>query len=232
MASIGLRKPYIATLNSNGTYTGTATLGKAVSTNITPNYAEGSLYGDDIKCEEDREFTDASIEMGVTTVPTAFNNVMFGHTVSDGLTTYNANDESNYVGYGTIGVEKVDGVKKYVAMFLPKCKFYDPGESLSTKGDSITYNTPTISGTAFALDSGVWKYTKACDTESAAISWIETKFGGGILGTYSEFSTSATYAVGDYVVYTGDLYRCVEAVTTAGAWNASKWLKVANAVNG
>lgn len=37
------------------------------------------------------------------------------------------------------------------------------------------------------------------------------------------FSTSSTYAVGDHVTYNGALYRCTTAVTTAGAWDASKW---------
>ena len=40
------------------------------------------------------------------------------------------------------------------------------------------------------------------------------------------FSTSSTYAVGDYVIYSGQLYRCTTAITTAAAWDASKWAAV------
>ena len=110
-------------------------------------------------------------------VPAAFNNAMFGHTTADGETTYNANDEIPYVGVGIIGVEKIDGVKKYVANFLPKCKFNEPGKSYETKGDSITYNTPSLEGSALALDTGVWKYDKVCDSEADALTWINNKFG-------------------------------------------------------
>lgn len=39
----------------------------------------------------------------------------------------------------------------------------------------------------------------------------------------NEFSTSSTYAVGDYVIYEGQLYKCTTAVTTAGSWNSSNW---------
>lgn len=177
MANIGLRKPIVAPMLAEGGYGAPAALGKAVSTEITPNYAEGSLYGDDFKCEEDKEFVDATVNLGVTTVPVSFNNSMFGHTVTDQETTYNANDEAPYVGMGIIGVEKIDGRKKFVANFLPKCKFKEPGKSYQTKGDSITYNTPTLEGTALALDSGVWKYDKVCDTEDAAVTWINGKFG-------------------------------------------------------
>ena len=37
------------------------------------------------------------------------------------------------------------------------------------------------------------------------------------------FSTSATYAVGDLVLHNDVLYKCIVAVTTAGAWNAANW---------
>lgn len=40
------------------------------------------------------------------------------------------------------------------------------------------------------------------------------------------FSTSDTYAVGDYVIYNGTLYKCISTVSTAGAWDASKWTPV------
>lgn len=39
----------------------------------------------------------------------------------------------------------------------------------------------------------------------------------------AEFSTSETYAVGDYVKKDGKYYKCKTAVSTAGAWDATKW---------
>ena len=41
-----------------------------------------------------------------------------------------------------------------------------------------------------------------------------------------QFSTSATYDVDDYVIYEGTLYKCTTAVTTAGAWDSTKWTAV------
>ena len=40
------------------------------------------------------------------------------------------------------------------------------------------------------------------------------------------FSASATYAVGDYVIYQENLYKCITAITTAAAWDATKWTRV------
>ena len=44
MAYIGLRKPIIGKRNEDGTYETPFRMAKAISVNITPNYAEGSLY--------------------------------------------------------------------------------------------------------------------------------------------------------------------------------------------
>ena len=41
-----------------------------------------------------------------------------------------------------------------------------------------------------------------------------------------EFSTSSTYAVNDCVLYQRVLYQCTSAVTTAGAWDSSKWVAI------
>lgn len=40
------------------------------------------------------------------------------------------------------------------------------------------------------------------------------------------YSTSATYAVGDYVLYNNALYRCTTAIATAEAWTAAHWTAV------
>lgn len=45
------------------------------------------------------------------------------------------------------------------------------------------------------------------------------------------FSTTSTYAVGDYVVYGGKLWKCTTAVTSAGAWTGNG-LSVTSDANG
>ena len=42
-------------------------------------------------------------------------------------------------------------------------------------------------------------------------------------GVAAQYSTSATYDVGDYVIYNGQLYRCTTAITTAESWTAAHW---------
>ena len=48
MAYVGLRKPIIAQLKNDGSYDDPFAFGKAIGLQVTPNYAEGSLYADDL----------------------------------------------------------------------------------------------------------------------------------------------------------------------------------------
>lgn len=102
MAYIGLRKPIIAQRTGDGKYSTPFVLGKAISLNVTPNYAEGSLNADDGQAEYDKEFNYADVTLGTSTLPIEAHEKMFGHTVStEGKeVTMNANDESSYVGTG------------------------------------------------------------------------------------------------------------------------------------
>lgn len=176
MAYIGLKKPIIGKRTGAKTYEDATALGKAVSMSITPNYNEASLYGDDALAEYDKYFKDADIVLGTTTIPIEMQKMMFGHTVSENQVSSNANDENNYCGVGIMSVEKVDGKTKYAAIFLYKVKFSEPSDEFTTRGDSIEYKTPSISGKASAEDDGAWRETNVFDTESDAYDWILSMF--------------------------------------------------------
>lgn len=61
-------------------------------------------------------------------------------------------------------------------------------------------------------------------TVLGAINEVAQGGGGGSTDIIADdFSTESTYAVGDYVIYNGDLYKCTTAVTTAGAWDSNDW---------
>ena len=178
MAYYGLSNPIIAKLDTSvGTYSEGFQCGKAVGSEITPNYNEGSLYGDNELAEYVKEFKDADVTLTVTELPLSAGKVMFGHTVSeeDKSITYATGDNANYVGYGFCVQEIKDGVVSYPAVWLPKVKFGDPAESFTTKGDSITFGTPQVSGKAAPDSTGNWRYKQTFDSEDKAITWLKGK---------------------------------------------------------
>jgi hypothetical protein len=68
----------------------------------------------------------------------------------------------------------VSGKKKYRACILFKVKFTEGEESYTTKGDNITFATPSMAGTAYAMDNGNWRQkSPAFDTEAEADEWIQ-----------------------------------------------------------
>lgn len=146
---------------------------------VTPNYAEGSLNADDAQVEYDKEFNYAEVTLNTSTIPIEAHEEMFGHKVNEGKTgaTFNKDDQAKYVGMGWISVEKVDGVRKFIGNVLYKVKFSEPSEDYSTKGDSIEYKTPSITGRAIANEDGDWKDFEAFDASEDALKWINTKFG-------------------------------------------------------
>lgn len=69
MAYFGLSNPYIAKYLSDGNYTEGFKCGNAVSTSVTPAYNEGSVFGDNKQTEYLKEFKNAAVEAGVTSLP-------------------------------------------------------------------------------------------------------------------------------------------------------------------
>ena len=179
MAYVGVRKPIIAKLLESGKYDKPFACGKAIGLQVNPNYAEGSLNADDKQAEYDKEFTYAEVTLNTSTLPIEAHEKMFGHTVDTAKKNvkFNVDDQANYVGMAWVSVEKVDGVRSFIGNFLKKAKFTEPSEDYSTKGDSIEYKTPSISGRALGLEDGSWKETEACSSEADALKWINTMFG-------------------------------------------------------
>lgn len=130
MAFFGLSNPYIAKLNSDGTYSDGFKCSEAVSTAVTPAFNEGALYGDNKLVEYIKEFKNAAVEAGVTSLPIVAANILFGHKVTENSIIYNVDDAANYVGYGFISTELKKGKRVYGACILKR--FFSPREAILT----------------------------------------------------------------------------------------------------
>lgn len=180
MSNFGLSHPIIEKHNAaTGAYTDAIKCGKAINTSVTPNYNETATYADNGLDESVKEFRNASVELGVNEVPKKAGEMLFGHKVAeDGTETSNTDDSGSYVGYGFIVAEMSSGVKKYRACFLTKVKFKEGAESYQTKGDSIVFSTPTLSGEAFGNNENVWRIkSPSLETEKECDAWILEQMG-------------------------------------------------------
>lgn len=171
-------------VNTSGTitYTDAQTLGDAMNVNMEVRVAEGRLYAESTLAEYMRKIVGGTISIGVKYIPTTAQKLMFGATDKSrtvGTTSVTSlviggADTPQYVGVAFYAPDMIDGALKYTAVKVAKSLFGQPSMSLQTAGESIQFNTPTVTGEFLADNSTEQEMieTAVCDTEAAAKAWV------------------------------------------------------------
>ena len=149
MATIGLDKLYYAKItedkDGNETYETPIPLAKAMTADLSVELAEATLYADDGAAEIVKEFKSGTLSLGIDDLGAAIASDLTGATIdSDGVIISTQEDGGAPVAVG-FRAKKANGKYKYY--WLYRVKFGIPATNLATKGDSITFSTPTIEGT-------------------------------------------------------------------------------------
>lgn len=177
-------------VNTNGTITFTEKqkVGDAMTANIELRFAEGRLYAESTLAEFVRKCTGGTISLGVKYIKTAAQKLMFGLTEKSRSVTPTGGTATdvtslvtkrstlgNYVGVSFYTPALYEGVEKYDCIFIGKCMFGEPSETLQTAGESIQFNTPVTNGEFLADDSteGQIKEAVTVDSEELAIAWCD-----------------------------------------------------------
>ena len=148
MATIGLRDLYRApiTVEESGEekYGTPVRMAKAISAEMSVEVAEAILYADDGADEVVKEFVSGELTLNVNDLMPADLAAILGQTQDDDQVVYaGENDDPPYMAIG-FRAKKANGMYKYI--WLYKVKFAIPSESYQTKGDSIEFTTPEITG--------------------------------------------------------------------------------------
>ena len=149
MATIGLDRLYYAkiTENENGeeTYDTPVSLAKAITAELSVELAEATLYADDGAAEVVKEFQSGTLTLGVADIGVDAAEVLTGATIDDNKVLISASEDGGAPVAIGFRAKKANG--KYRYFWLYRVKFGIPATNLQTKGDSITFSTPTIEGT-------------------------------------------------------------------------------------
>lgn len=189
MAFIGMRHPVVATLSAHTagaepTYGSGMVVGHAIQGNLTITRNSNPLYGDDTIVEDDNSITAMSLELGLDDLTATVRAYMLGlvkKTTGTGTsavdTYYDTDASAPYVGLGYIRVRQLDGEKTYEGVWYYKAMFSEESENSATKGESIEWQTPTITGRCMGLSidsTGALTFRKKqyFDTEGDAITWL------------------------------------------------------------
>ena len=149
MATIGLDKLFYAKItedkDGNETYATPVQLAKAMTADLSVELAEATLYADDGASEIVKEFKSGTLSLGVDDLGGSVASDLTGAVIdSNGVVISTAEDGGDPVAVG-FRAKKSNG--KYRYFWLYRVKFGIPATALATKGDSITFSTPTIEGT-------------------------------------------------------------------------------------
>ena len=111
-------------------------------------------------------------------------------------------------------------------------KYY--AESIAdTASDSEAYAAGTRGGEAVDEEDPAYHNNAAYYNDQAALEKAAAQAAAETASAAynvnllaANYDATKTYAVGEYVIYSGGLYRCISAITTAEAWTAAHWSSV------
>ena len=120
-------------------------LAKAMSADLSVELAEATLYADDGAAEIVKEFQSGTLSLGVDDIGGEAASVLTGSTIDENHVVISASEDGGAPVAIGFRAKKSNG--KYRYYWLYRVKFGIPATNLATKGDSITFSTPTIEGT-------------------------------------------------------------------------------------
>lgn len=149
MATIGLDRLYYAKITEDEigeeTYAAPVPLAKAISADMSVELAEAILYADDGAAEIVKEFKNGTLSLGIDDIGVSAASDLTGATIDDNHVPISTSEDGGTPVPVGFRAKKANG--KYRYYWLYKVKFGIPATNLATKGDSITFSTPTIEGT-------------------------------------------------------------------------------------
>ncbi len=135
-------------------------IGEMMTVTLNPEFNSASLYGDDRAVVTKSAFRQLAITLNTTRIPIKAASMMFGETIRENNKT-NISNSSDRIHDGgllfVIGDIDEDGNDIYVLYQVYKAQFPPPNESYTTQGESISFNTPSMTGTGVALKNGDWR---------------------------------------------------------------------------
>lgn len=190
-ANVGMQHPVMAlvdtyTPGTSITYKDGMVVAEAVSANITWNRATDTFRGDDVELDSDNGVQGYTIEFEPSGLKDVVRAKMIGETLVN--TEYEINNNAAPdIGFGYMRVMREtndSGVVQttYEGIWFRKLKFGITSEETRTKGESIEWRIPTLTGIGAGVNldnSGVLKFAvhRTFTDGTDCIAWLNAKAG-------------------------------------------------------
>lgn len=149
MATIGLDRLYYAKITEDAlgeeTYGMPKQLAKAIKADLSVELAEAVLYADDGAAEVVKEFKSGKLSLEINDIGASAAEDLTGAKLDDNKVLISSSEDGGEPVAIGFRAKKANGKYRYFWLF--RVKFGVPETNLQTKGDNITFQTPTIEGT-------------------------------------------------------------------------------------
>lgn len=195
MVTTGYSLPYVAkyaNVDTTVTYSEGMALARGVSLSIEVEAADDNMfYADNVVAEtESGRFTSGSATVTVDGLANDAATLIFGLPDPESVQVnetpvemqgYGEAMNPPYVGFGCVRQTMHKGKTQYWPIILPKIKFAVPSEEMTTRGESIEWQTQELSAVVERDDTAAknWKRVSATgfDTEAEAFAVVTTILG-------------------------------------------------------
>lgn len=198
MAIIGLSMPYFGKYNYDEStqtvaYSDGGNVGKAISYGVAVTKSEDiALFANDFIAEMAKgKFQSGLLTLGTSDLSQKLSRTILGAkkiTITAGgisaeAIVFDDDTESPYLGFGIIETHQVDGVSFCKAIILTKVNFVIPDDAATTQGETIEWQTKTITANVQRSDivnseqNHPWKYQTQFATKLEADAFLRAFFG-------------------------------------------------------
>lgn len=213
MAIKGLTSPVVGDYNyekekNTVSYHSGVVAGSAVEYGASWTTSEESkLYADDKEKESDGgTFQSGELTLGTDDLTPEVSKFILG--IKEIEKSYGVNKTAKVIvydddmkrapkGVGIIETHQLDGVPFYRAVVFPKVKFNIPENAATTKGETVEWQTPSITGSIMRSDevsvngNHPWQWFSDFESESAALEFLKDVLGVGVQAPLSVTSEQA-----------------------------------------
>ena len=194
MAFVGMQHVVAAKItakpdNAMPTYSAGMVIGKAIQAELSITRNSNPLYADDVVAEDDNSITAMSVSIGMddfSEEAQAYLGLLkeVTGTGTDDKTYYETSGSADSAGLGYMRVRRKNGITTYQGVWVLDVLFGIESENSQTKGESIEWQTPTVTGKAAAHmittvdpNDPVFRMKKNFATAAACIDWLDEQAG-------------------------------------------------------
>ena len=191
MAKIGIKCLTYAPYTSGGdgssiSYgTGVQLVDYMIRADVNEERGDVKFYADDHKIDSENSMTGASLGLELANLTDDLEKAFLGYvaeSTASGADLLVTDAAAGFVGCGFYRKERFKGTITYKCYWFYKVQFSKDGDSTTTKGENVDFQTETLTGDALGVkltSSGDTIYYSICrkSSESDAIAWLKTKAG-------------------------------------------------------